>query len=46
MESERGSNEGFWLVGVTPTLAAVLAMWWAGRKVAGWYMRENRSAPE
>ncbi|HEV2092677.1 MAG TPA: hypothetical protein VGR18_05875 [Rubrobacter sp.] len=44
MESERGSNEGFWLVGVIPTLAAVLAMWWAGRKVAGWYARRNRGA--
>ncbi len=46
IEYERSSNEGFWLVGVIPTLATVLAMWWAGRRIAVRYARKNRSAPE
>jgi hypothetical protein len=29
-----------------PWLVATLAMWWAGRKVAGWYARRYPSAPE
>jgi hypothetical protein len=46
IEGERGSTDGLWLVGVIPTLAAVLAMWWAGRRIAVRYARKNRSAPE
>ena len=45
-EEASGRTDRLGLETALPTLVAVLAMWWAGRKVAARYARRTRSAPE